>query len=67
LARRTLPTGAIACTPVEWNIGEAAGALAAFALEERVPPAAVREYSLERLQRRLQDEGVPIDWPSALS
>jgi hypothetical protein len=53
--------------PVEWNIGEAAGALAAFALEERVPPAAVREYSLERLQRRLQDEGVPIDWPSALS
>jgi FAD-dependent oxidoreductase family protein len=53
--------------PVEWNIGEAAGALAAFALEERVPPAAVPEHSLERFQRRLQDEGVPIEWPAALS
>jgi len=53
--------------PVEWNIGEAAGALAAFALEQRVAPAAVREHSLERLQRRLQDQGVPIEWPPELS
>jgi len=53
--------------PVEWNVGEAAGALAAFALEERVLPAAVRERSLERFQRRLRDEGIPIEWPAGLS
>jgi len=53
--------------PVEWNIGEAAGALAAFALEERVPPAAVHEQVLKRFQRRLQDEGVPLAWPAELS
>ena len=53
--------------PVEWNVGEAAGALAAFALEERLPPAAVRESALERFQRRLRDEGVPIEWPAGLS
>ena len=52
--------------PVEWNIGEAAGMLAAFALGERMPPAAVREdaAALQRFQRRLQDEGVPLAWPS---
>jgi hypothetical protein len=27
----------------------------------------VPEHSLERFQRRLQDEGVPIEWPAALS
>jgi hypothetical protein len=50
--------------PIEWNIGEAAGALAAFALEERVAPAAVREGAdlLGRFQRRLLDEGVPLAW-----
>ncbi len=50
--------------PVEWNIGEAAGALAAFALEERVAPAAVREQAdlLKRFQRRLLGEGVPLAW-----
>ena len=53
--------------PVEWNVGEAAGALAAFALEDRVPPAAVREHSLAQFQRRLRDEGVPIEWPTGLS
>ena len=53
--------------PVEWNIGEAAGALAAFALDARMSPAAVREHSLARFQRRLRDEGVPIEWPAELS
>ena len=50
--------------PVEWNIGEAAGALAAFALDERVAPAAVRGRAdlLQRFQRRLLGEGVPLAW-----
>src|SRR5438128_3958015 len=52
--------------PVEWNVGEAAGALAAFALENRMPPAAVRQdaAALSRFQRRLVEEGVPLAWPS---
>ena len=50
--------------PIEWNIGEAAGALAAFALEEQVAPAAVRQRAelLESFQRRLLDSGVPLAW-----
>jgi hypothetical protein len=50
--------------PIEWNVGEAAGALAAFALDERVPPASVRERPalLERFQRGLLREGVPLAW-----
>jgi len=52
--------------PVEWNVGEAAGALGAFALGARMPPAAVREdaATLKRFQQRLLDEGVPLAWPS---
>ena len=50
--------------PIEWNIGESAGALAAFALDERVAPAAVRERAdlLVRFQHRLLREGVPLAW-----
>jgi len=50
--------------PVEWSIGEAAGALAGFALEARVTPAAVREQTvlLKQFQRRLLGEGVPLAW-----
>ena len=50
--------------PIEWNIGEAAGALAAFALDEHVAPAAVRGRGelLTRFQRHLLDDGVPLAW-----
>ena len=51
--------------PVEWNIGEAAGALAAFCLRERVPPRAVRADAkrLEAYQALLAAQGVPLAWP----
>src|SRR5207247_2163980 len=44
--------------PVEWNVGEAVGALPAFALDQHVTPAAVRERLelLERFQARLLGE-----------
>lgn len=50
--------------PIEWNIGEAAGELAALALEQRVAPAAVHGSAdlLARLQRRLVAQGVPLAW-----
>lgn len=50
--------------PVEWNIGEAAGALAAFALECGLDPAAIHaDPALRRdFQRRLASDGVPLYW-----
>ncbi len=51
--------------PVEWNVGEAAGALAAFALDHSVRPAAVRSRAdlLDRFRDSLRAEGVPLAWP----
>ena len=50
--------------PVEWNTGEAAGALAAFALDvERDPLEVHADGGLRReFQRRLAGEGVPMYW-----
>ncbi len=52
--------------PVEWNIGEAAGALAAHCLNEQVTPRQVRN-TLDRLQefQRLLVEklGFVLQWP----
>jgi len=54
--------------PVEWNIGEAAGALAAFCVQSNARPREVRADSkkLRDFQRRLQTEGVEIKWPKPL-
>ncbi|MEV4334396.1 FAD-dependent oxidoreductase [Streptomyces sp. NPDC049597] len=51
--------------PVEWNVGEAAGALAAFCLERRTSPRSVRHTPdlLADFQKRLTDEGVELRWP----
>jgi hypothetical protein len=50
--------------PAEWNIGEAAGVLAAFALESGRDPAAIHaDPALRRdFQRHLVTEGVPLYW-----
>ncbi|MFC3343322.1 FAD-dependent oxidoreductase [Paenibacillus abyssi] len=52
--------------PVEWNIGEAAGSLAAYCMEHGLSPRAVRNDSnqLEQFQSLLTREGVEMDWPS---
>lgn len=51
--------------PVEWNIGESAGALAAFCSAHKCAPRAVRKTAslLRGFQSRLADDGVPIAWP----
>ncbi|MBW3636168.1 MAG: FAD-dependent oxidoreductase, partial [Armatimonadetes bacterium] len=51
--------------PVEWNIGEAAGVLAAFCLDEKLAPRAVRNSpeKLREFQKRLESDGVELDWP----
>jgi hypothetical protein len=50
--------------PVEWNTGEAAGTLAAFALEMQRDPVEVWRDPTARgeLQRRLAAAGVPLYW-----
>ena len=60
-----ITNGCFRLHPVEWNIGEVAGSLAAFCLERRCVPQQVdgRPRLLEEFQRRLQAEGVELDWP----
>jgi len=50
--------------PVEWNIGESAGYLAAFCLAKNVPPRGVREKKelLDEFQTLLRDQGVILSW-----
>jgi len=52
--------------PVEWSIGEAAGALAAFCLETNRTPRAVRNSPgpLKAFQARLTAQGVALEWPT---
>ncbi len=51
--------------PVEWAIGEAAGALAAHCLDHKTTPRAVRNNAdrLAAFQARLRAQGVETDWP----
>ncbi len=60
-----ITNGAYRLHPVEWNIGEAAGALAAFCLDRRVSPRAVRNTPalLTEFQARLDSAGVERTWP----
>ena len=53
--------------PVEWNIGEAAGLLAAYALTRRTEPAAVYEQARlsEDYQGLLRDQGLELAWPDS--
>ena len=51
--------------PVEWDIGEAAGALAAFCAGKRKLPREVRKQPslLKEFQSLLLQDGVPLNWP----
>ena len=51
--------------PNEWSTGEAAGHVAAFCLDHGVRPRAVRADPrlLAGLQRRLERDGVELEWP----
>ena len=55
--------------PVEWNIGEAAGALAAFSLNKKITPHQTREDPalLEEFQSLLTSQiGFVLAWPEEL-
>jgi hypothetical protein len=52
--------------PVEWNIGEAAGTVAALAVRDRTTPRELYEKRLEEIQRELVRRGVELAWPEDL-
>lgn len=61
-----ITNGAYRLHPVEWSVGEAVGALAAFCAEERVTPEEV--YRTERILRDFQTLlsdrlGITLAWP----
>src|SRR6201999_2550138 len=58
-----LTNGCYRLHPVEWNIGEAAGSLAAFALNNKRAPREVRNKPelLADFQKLLEHDGVRLD------
>lgn len=61
-----LTNGCYRLHPVEWNVGEAAGLLAAYCLDHGIPPRQVRadRDHLRRFQELLVLGGVELDWPA---
>lgn len=60
-----ITNGSYRLHPVEWNVGEAAGALAAFCLAHKTSPRAVRNTPelLGSYQAHLTRDGVELRWP----
>ena len=60
-----LTNGCYRLHPVEWNVGEAAGALAAFCVAQKKMPRAVRNQPvlLADFQKLLRADGVRLEWP----
>ena len=60
-----ITNGAFRLHPVEWNIGESAGALASFCIDRGVVPRAVRKKAtlLKDFQSMLTHHGVELHWP----
>ena len=59
-----LTNGAFRLHPIEWNIGESVGSLAAWCLAEGVSPTAVlyQPALLEQFQETLVSRGVALHW-----
>ncbi len=60
-----ITNGCFRLHPVEWNIGESVGMLAAFCLEKKAIPRQVRNNKalLAEFQRLIQSQGIEIEWP----
>lgn len=60
-----LTNGCYRLHPVEWNIGEAAGALAAHAIQSKRTPRQIRNdaHLLSDFQTKLRQQGFELEWP----
>lgn len=64
-----ITNGCFRLHPVEWNVGEVTGALAAFCLDRPTTPRGVRNvpHQLADFQRLLADRlGVELAWPAEI-
>jgi hypothetical protein len=63
-----ITNGAYRLHPVEWNIGESAGELAAFCVERSIEPALVADDDelVGEFQARLVESGIEIHWPEII-
>ena len=61
-----LTNGCYRLHPVEWNIGESAGSLAAFSIAKKVTPAMIREEKnlLADFQNLIRSQGIETSWPA---
>jgi hypothetical protein len=57
-----LTNGCYRLHPVEWNVGEVAGLLATFCIENKCTPEEVLESNLDKFQNLLVNEGVQLHW-----
>lgn len=62
-----ITNGAYRLHPVEWNIGESAGMLAAFCIaSDTIPRAILKQPNLlQDFQNMLRSRGIPLEWPRA--
>ncbi|VTS06094.1 FAD-dependent oxidoreductase [Tuwongella immobilis] len=62
-----LTNGCYRLHPVEWNIGEAAGAVAVASLKAKVPPRQIRKQlaRLDEFQGDLRKDGFELEWPDS--
>lgn len=60
-----LTNGCMRVHPVEWNIGESAGALAAFAIDQKASLLSIHENAdlTGAFQEKLEHLGVALHWP----
>jgi hypothetical protein len=63
-----ITNGAFRLHPVEWNIGEASGTLAAFCLDNGLTPRSVHASPshLADYQAALTHDGVELHWPDVV-
>jgi hypothetical protein len=66
IATTHITNGCYRLHPVEWNIGESAGMLAAFTLNKKIYPREVREKRelLEEFQKLIRSQGIETHWPA---
>lgn len=62
-----LTNGCFRLHPVEWNIGEVAGALAAYAIENEISPKEIYENKnyRKKFQKKLEEIGIELHWPES--
>ena len=57
-----LTNGCYRLHPVEWNVGEVAGLLAAYCMDHNITPIEVLETNLEEFQSMLIEHGIQLHW-----